>query len=117
VTQSIFRVRIGRVAVLEVHPGLVLDRPRYRGERDCDSVLDLTIALRPNRSATDQFSSEAEAKDHCATGNVVWFNTKSKVYHFAGTRDYGKTKSGAYMCQSDADRVGRAAKNEKPPAH
>jgi hypothetical protein len=44
----------------------------------------------PNRSATDQFSS---------AGNVVWFNTKSKVYHFAGTRDYGKTKSGAYMCQ------------------
>ena len=71
----------------------------------------------PNRSGTDQFSSEAEAKAHCASGNVVWFNSKSKVYHFAGTRDYGKTKSGAYMCQSDADRVGRAAKNEKPPAH
>src|SRR5580692_11458924 len=70
-----------------------------------------------NRTATDQFSSEAEAKTHCAAGNVVWFNSKSKVYHFAGTRDYGKTKSGAYMCQSDADRVGRAAKNEKPPAH
>ena len=70
----------------------------------------------PNRSGTDQFSSEAEAKAHCASGNVVWFNSKSKVYHFAGTRDYGKTKSGAYMCQSDADRVGRAAKNEKPPA-
>src|SRR5260221_6601562 len=71
----------------------------------------------PNRSGTDQFSSEAEAKAHCAGGNVVWFNSKSKVYHFAGTRDYGKTKSGAYMCQSDADHVGRAAKNEKPPAH
>jgi hypothetical protein len=71
----------------------------------------------PNRSGTDQFSSEAEAKAHCTGGNVVWFNSKSKVYHFAGTRDYGKTKSGAYMCQSDADHVGRAAKNEKPPAH
>jgi hypothetical protein len=71
----------------------------------------------PSRSGMDQFSSEAEAKAHCASGNVVWFNSKSKVYHFAGTRDYGKTKSGAYMCQSDADRVGRAAKNEKPPAH
>ncbi len=70
----------------------------------------------PNRSGADQFSSEAEAKAHCAGGNVVWFNSKSKVYHFAGTRDYGKTKSGAYMCQSDADRV-RAATNEKPPAH
>jgi len=69
----------------------------------------------PSRTSGDQFRSEAEAKSHCS-GNVVWLNTKSKVYHFAGTRDYGKTKSGAYMCQSDADRVGRAAKNEKPPA-
>src|SRR6202035_1518088 len=71
----------------------------------------------PSRAGTDQFSSEADAKAHCATRNVVWLNTKSKVYHFAGTRDYGKTKSGAYMCQADADRVGRAAKKEKPPAH
>ena len=69
----------------------------------------------PSRSAGDQFRSEAEAKAHCS-GNVVWLNTKSKVYHFAGTRDYGKTKNGVYMCQPDADRVGRAAKNEKPPA-
>ena len=69
----------------------------------------------PSRTSGDQFRSEAEAKSHCS-GNVVWLNTKSKVYHFAGTRDYGKTKSGAYMCQPDADRVGRAAKNEKPPA-
>jgi hypothetical protein len=71
----------------------------------------------PSRSGTDQFTSEADAKAHCSTGNVVWLNAKSKVYHFAGTRNYGKTKSGVYMCQADADRVGRAAKNEKPPAH
>jgi hypothetical protein len=69
----------------------------------------------PSRTGGEQFRSEAEAKAHCS-GNVVWLNTKSKIYHFAGTRDYGKTKSGAYMCQPDADRVGRAAKNEKPPA-
>ena len=69
----------------------------------------------PSRTGADQFRSEAEAKAHCS-GNVVWLNTKSKIYHFSGSRDYGKTKNGAYMCQPDADRVGRAAKNEKPPA-
>jgi hypothetical protein len=42
-------------------------------------------------------------------------NTKSGIYHFAGSRDYGHTKQGAYMCRSDADKVGRAAKNEKAP--
>ena len=64
----------------------------------------------------DQFSSEADAKAHCPSGTmVVWMNTKSSVYHFAGSRDYGHTKQGAYMCRPDADKVGRAAKNEKAP--
>ena len=64
----------------------------------------------------DQFSSEADAKAHCLSGTtVVWMNTKSGIYHFAGSRDYGHTKQGAYMCRPDADKVGRAAKNEKAP--
>jgi len=61
------------------------------------------------------YSTEADAKAHC-NGNVVWMNNKSHIYHFAGARDYGHTKNGAYMCQPDADKVGRAAKNEKAPA-
>jgi hypothetical protein len=32
--------------------------------------------------------------------DVVWVNTKSNIYHFAGRRDYGNTKQGAYMCQA-----------------
>jgi len=64
---------------------------------------------------TGEYKTEADAKGKCS-GNVVWLNTKSHVYHFAGTRDYGHTKNGAYMCQPDADKIGRAAKNEKVPA-
>jgi hypothetical protein len=68
-------------------------------------------------AAASQFQTEAAAKQHCPTDNVVWANTKSKVYHYAGTKDYGNTKQGAYMCQQDSDRGGfHAAKNEKPPA-
>lgn len=63
----------------------------------------------------DQFATENDAKSHCGSQTIVWLNTRSRVYHFAGTRDYGRTKEGAYMCQSDADKAGRAAKNEKPP--
>lgn len=74
----------------------------------------------PPASATgamhpDQFATEGDAKAHCGSQTVVWLNTSSHVYHFAGTRDYGHTKAGSYMCQSDADKVGRAAKNEKAP--
>jgi hypothetical protein len=46
----------------------------------------------------------------------VWVNVDSKVYHFAGNKNYGTTKSGAYMCEKDTASAGfRAAKNEKHP--
>ena len=63
-----------------------------------------------------QFSTEAQAKAACPKDTVVWVNLKSKIYHFAGTRDYGTTKEGAYMCEADATNAEfRAAKNEKHP--
>jgi hypothetical protein len=47
---------------------------------------------------------------------VVWVNENSHIYHFPGTRDYGNTKRGAYMCETDAQAAGnRAAKNERHP--
>jgi len=62
----------------------------------------------------DQFSTEGDARAHCGSETVVWVNTKSHVYHFPGSREFGQTKHGAFMCQADADRAGtfRAAKNE-----
>jgi hypothetical protein len=66
--------------------------------------------------ATGQFSTEAQAKARCPADTVVWVNTDSNIYHFAGGQNYGKTKSGAYMCERDATAAGaRAAKNEKHP--
>jgi hypothetical protein len=56
---------------------------------------------------TDQFSSEGAAKTHCPSDAVVWVNLGgSKAYHTAGTKYYGKTKHGAYMCQREADQGG-----------
>ena len=67
-------------------------------------------------SGANQYSSEAAAKARCGSGTVVWVNLESKIYHFAGRKDYGHTKSGAYMCERDALGQGmRAAKNEKHP--
>ena len=67
-------------------------------------------------AGANEFSTEAQAKAKCSTGTVVWVNLKSKIYHFAGTPDYGTTKQGAYMCEADATAAGdRAAKNETHP--
>ncbi len=64
-----------------------------------------------------EFPTEAEAKGHCPTDMVVWVNLGSKghKYHFSGSKYYGSTKKGAYMCQAEANAAGAvAAKNEKP---
>jgi hypothetical protein len=64
----------------------------------------------------NQFSTEAQAKGHCPSDTVVWVNLDSKIYHYAGHKVYGHTKSGAYICESDTGAQGmRASKNEKRP--
>jgi hypothetical protein len=68
----------------------------------------------PAATGAGQFTSEAEAKGHCPSDTVVWVNTKSHKYHYAGHRSYGTTKQGAYMCEADAKAGGDvAAKGEK----
>jgi hypothetical protein len=60
--------------------------------------------------------TEAQAMAKCPTDTVVWVNSKNGIYHFKGTRDYGHTKAGTYMCEADAKAAGdRAAKGEKHP--
>ena len=64
----------------------------------------------------NEFAAEAQAKARCPADTVVWANLKTKVYHFSGSKNYGSTKEGAYMCEKDALEQGvRAAKNEKHP--
>jgi hypothetical protein len=61
-------------------------------------------------------ASPQEAQYRCPGSTVVWVNEHSRIYHFPGTRDYGDTKSGAYMCEAEAQTAGnRAAKNERHP--
>jgi hypothetical protein len=69
----------------------------------------------PAATGAGEFTSEGDAKGHCPSDTVVWVNTKSHKYHYAGHRSYGTTKRGAYMCEADAKGAGDvAAKGEKP---
>jgi hypothetical protein len=63
-----------------------------------------------------QYTTEGRARAHCPGDTVVWANTRSNIYHFQGTGNYGNTKAGAYMCEQDSLNEGmRAAKNETHP--
>lgn len=75
---------------------------------------------RPPRGATapepGRFAIEAQAKTSCPTDTVVWVNLTSRIYHFNGADDFGKTKRGTYMCEKNAKSAEfRAAKNAQRP--
>lgn len=43
---------------------------------------------------------------------MVWVNTNSKMYHKSGSQYYGKTKTGKWMTEADAQKAGfKPAKN------
>jgi hypothetical protein len=77
------------------------------------------VPAQPKGNATleaGQFADDASAKARCPTDTVVWVNLPSKVYHFVGTKSYGTTKRGAYMCEKEAIAAeDRASKTEKHP--
>jgi hypothetical protein len=50
---------------------------------------------------TTQYKTEAEAKGRCPADKVVWVDLDSKMYYSAGQAAYGKTRTGAYMCERD----------------
>jgi hypothetical protein len=58
------------------------------------------------------FSTSQSAQRHCPHDIVVWLNTRSGIYHYAGERWYGNTKQGAYVCEKEAIAEGdRATRN------
>jgi hypothetical protein len=86
----------GPFAVTGMIPSNVQDAPRK-----------LTVALLPSPSVGLQlFSTEAELQTHCPQDQVVWLNTDSGISQEKGTRWYGNTKHGAYVCRNAADLAG-----------
>jgi len=54
----------------------------------------------------NQYASETEAKANCSSDAVVWVNSVSMIYHPTGSRNYRRTKTGAYMCEQESLAAG-----------
>ena len=54
----------------------------------------------------NQYATEAETKASCSSDAVVWVNSVSMIYHPTGSRNYGRTKAGAYMCEQESLAAG-----------
>lgn len=62
-------------------------------------------AKRGHRESSEEAASTASAATPPSPG-MVWVNAKTKVYHTAGDRWYGKTKNGQWMTEADAIKAG-----------
>jgi hypothetical protein len=72
----------------------------------------LSVSFTSTSFAQAQFPTEQQAQQHCPKDTVVWVNLPTGVYHFKGERWYGTTKSGAFVCEKEADQAGdRATRN------
>jgi len=58
------------------------------------------------------FLAKQQAQQRGLADTVVWLNLPTSIYHFQGQRWYGRTNSGAYVCQTEASGAGmRATRN------
>jgi hypothetical protein len=75
-------------------------------------TIAVALVLTTPISAQTLFTTPQRAQRHCPDDTVVWLNVPTGVYHTAGSRWYGVTKSGAFVCERAADRAGdRPARN------
>ncbi len=82
---------------IEIHPVLAVN---------ASGALAPSPLTNPGRPASTN-------KDGACPGDVrVWVNTRSGIYHLPGSRWYGTTRHGEFMCRKQADADGyRAALN------
>ena len=82
-----------------------------------NEVAAIKIGNRPSQGSycsTAGKNTNREIAQSVSSGNRVWVNTKSHVYHCSGARWYGKTKNGVFMNESDAiSRGNRGAHGHK----
>jgi hypothetical protein len=67
-----------------------------------------TISLRN----VPHYASLADAQKACGKDTVVWANLRTEVYHLSGSRWFGKTKKGAYVCAGAVTKAGVRASKE-----
>jgi hypothetical protein len=63
-------------------------------------------AKTPGAADPKQFTTDTAATATCPKDVVVWVNLSSKIWHLKGTKTYGTTKHGTFMCETDATAEG-----------
>ena len=73
---------------------------------ECRGVPVAARVQRRRRRARTNTRPKPRPRPTARADTVVWVNSTSKVYHSSGSRSYGKTKTGAYMCEKESAAAG-----------
>jgi hypothetical protein len=93
----------GRVPLAEAQRAVSQDWTAAYRRFVSDAPSQGTSSYRPSNP------SKAEPNTQCPGDVLVWVNTHSGVYHYPGSRNYGTTRSGRYLCERDASAEGDRA--------
>jgi hypothetical protein len=67
----------------------------------------LTLGLLVGTASYAQTPSHTPpANMTCPGDQMVWVNTKSRVYHYEGERYFGSTQQGKFLCEKAAEKEG-----------
>jgi hypothetical protein len=69
----------------------------------------LLAASAAQAAAIHEYKTELGAQKHCPNDTVVWGSPDSGVFHMQGTKNYGKSKGGHYVCMGEALNIGMHA--------
>jgi hypothetical protein len=64
--------------------------------------LALLLAALPALAAAQGPLGGVPAGMKCYGDRIVWLNTETHVYHFAGNSNFGTTPQGLFTCEHDA---------------
>jgi hypothetical protein len=73
---------------------------------ECRGVPLVSRAVPASELGKGQYATEADAKNACRGDSIVWVNLRSQAYHGVGSKSYGATKVGAYMCEKESIAAG-----------
>jgi hypothetical protein len=97
---------------------ILLSEPFF--DRALDAVKFLPILLVallfcvPTLRAQEAPTARGPLIAQSSESRLVWVNTATGIYHYSGTRWYGKTKQGEFMSEADAKAPGyRPARNRQ----
>jgi hypothetical protein len=67
------------------------------------TILSITSAT--SASSLTTFTDEPAAKQHCPKDTVVWLDLSTQTYFTKGEFCYGRTKTGEYVCENEAQNA------------